>query len=89
MDCQALNGTSLGVCGDRMFFGSCCVVPDDLLDDEDEEEDGEDNGDLNNAQKLQQLNALNRIAQLKRSNINSKPASGSTFLLDIKKNKRN
>jgi len=32
MDCHRLNGTSLGVCGDRFYFGSCCLVPS--LEDE-------------------------------------------------------
>ena len=32
MDCIAMNGTALGVCGDRFYFGSCCVVP--ALDEE-------------------------------------------------------
>ncbi|KAI9565809.1 hypothetical protein GHT06_009604 [Daphnia sinensis] len=32
MDCHRINGTALGVCGDRFYFGSCCVVP--ALDEE-------------------------------------------------------
>lgn len=32
MDCIRINGTALGVCGDRFYFGSCCVVP--ALDEE-------------------------------------------------------
>ena len=27
MDCHRMNGTALGVCGDRFYFGSCCLVP--------------------------------------------------------------
>lgn len=27
MDCARINGVALGVCGDRFYFGSCCVIP--------------------------------------------------------------
>lgn len=27
MDCARVNGVALGVCGDRFYFGSCCVIP--------------------------------------------------------------
>lgn len=32
MDCHRINGTAIGVCGDRFYFGSCCIVP--ALDEE-------------------------------------------------------
>lgn len=32
MDCIKLNGTSLGVCGDQFYFGSCCLVNDSASD---------------------------------------------------------
>jgi len=54
MDCQSLNGTSIGVCGDSFsytLYGSCCDVPPALKPDADDQED---------------LNALSRIGLIQR-----------------------
>ena len=56
MDCRRLNGKSLGVCGDRFYFGSCCVTPEMEKEKQDEQKEQEEQEE----QELDLLQQLNR-----------------------------
>uniref|UniRef100_A0A182RHC7 Peptidase S1 domain-containing protein n=1 Tax=Anopheles funestus TaxID=62324 RepID=A0A182RHC7_ANOFN len=81
IDCFKSNGTHLGVCIDKIFFGSCCQVNDDrLLFDPDITDNSIDHNSVGNFQHFPQSSVMNthRKPPLTETRLPTTPASNGT-----------
>ncbi|XP_052896951.1 mucin-5AC [Anopheles moucheti] len=81
IDCFKSNGTHLGVCIDKIFFGSCCQVNDDrLLFDPDITDNSIDHNSVGNFQHFPQSSVMNthRKPPLTETRLPTTPAGNGT-----------
>ncbi|XP_035904842.1 mucin-5AC isoform X1 [Anopheles stephensi] len=81
IDCFKSNGTHLGVCIDKIFFGSCCQVNDDrLLFDPDITDNSIDHNSAGNFQHFPQSSLMNthRKPPLTETRLPTTPAGNGT-----------